>query len=305
MAAGRHHALPRVPLMKTWLLGAVVVACTAAALSASDGRIPIGTAPYSVNAPGSYYLTADLVGSGGSVVTISSSGVSLDLNGHYIWQGSTATGTSCISSSGYAALNIFNGTLVGGYYGIYFPSVPAGAVTLDHLILTSGSYREIWIQASGSSPGSQPGVQVTNNTLSLIGSTQQIGIWIQGALGGRVAGNTVTGPGTSIVNTGIFSYQSTALLIEDNSIGGVYYGIQVNSSNGVMTARNSVTACYEGIGHFMSNNCHVEDNVASNNTYGIFFNTVSGCIYRSNAAQGNSSANYTTGAGTIDAGGNY
>lgn len=51
-------------------------------LNQIESRIPITNLPFSINAPGSYFLTANLFGtSGTNGITISASDVTLDLNG--------------------------------------------------------------------------------------------------------------------------------------------------------------------------------------------------------------------------------
>src|SRR5262245_59065250 len=49
-----------------------------------EARTPISSVPYTINAPGSYYLTADLSVTTGDAITIATNGVTLDLNGFTI-----------------------------------------------------------------------------------------------------------------------------------------------------------------------------------------------------------------------------
>ncbi len=58
---------PPAPMMKT--------------LAQIEPRIPISSLPITITNPGSYYLTANLTGGSGNGITVSSSGVTIDLNG--------------------------------------------------------------------------------------------------------------------------------------------------------------------------------------------------------------------------------
>src|SRR5450759_4606024 len=53
-------------------------------LAQIEPRTPISSAPFTIAAPGSYYLTTNLTVSGGNAITIAANGVTLDLNGFTI-----------------------------------------------------------------------------------------------------------------------------------------------------------------------------------------------------------------------------
>ena len=83
-------------------------------LAQVEPRTPIGSAPFTISQPGSYYLTTNLTVSTGDAITIATNGVTLDLNGFTIR--STAA-----SATGYGILinrvndiTIANGHIRGG-----------------------------------------------------------------------------------------------------------------------------------------------------------------------------------------------
>src|SRR5579871_6315611 len=63
-------------------------------LSQIERRTPISSIPYTISGPGSYYVTTNLTGGGGSTngITISSGNVIIDLNGFSIQPTVTGTG---------------------------------------------------------------------------------------------------------------------------------------------------------------------------------------------------------------------
>ena len=82
-----------------------------------EARTPISSAPYTINNPGSYYLTTNLNVTGGNAITINASQVTLDLGGFTIF--STAPGGSgfaigLLSATGNTDITIRNGHIKGG-----------------------------------------------------------------------------------------------------------------------------------------------------------------------------------------------
>lgn len=100
---------PPAPTMKT--------------LQQIEPRTPISSLPHTISAPGSYYVATNLTGvAGQNGITISASGVTLDLMGFEL-VGGPGTGTG-ITVLGYANIVIRNGTVRGwgdggalGFYG--------------------------------------------------------------------------------------------------------------------------------------------------------------------------------------------
>ena len=83
-------------------------------LAQIEPRTPISSAPFTISAPGSYYLTTNLTVSGGDAITVAADEVTLDLNGFAI--SSTAAspnGTGILLSGGRVNVAIYNGSIRG------------------------------------------------------------------------------------------------------------------------------------------------------------------------------------------------
>jgi hypothetical protein len=84
-------------------------------LTQIEPRTPISSAPVTLNAPGSYYLTTNLAVSGGDAITIATNGVTLDLNGFSITSiAPITTGTGVRLNGGLRNIAILNGHIQGG-----------------------------------------------------------------------------------------------------------------------------------------------------------------------------------------------
>ncbi|MDQ6631353.1 MAG: hypothetical protein M3Y82_06300 [Verrucomicrobiota bacterium] len=100
---------------------------TMKSLAQIEPRTPISTAPFTINASGSYYLTGNLNVSSGDAITINASGVTLDLNGFTISStASTAAGMAINLVRPNQDITILNGHIQGGvtYSGISFSTGP-------------------------------------------------------------------------------------------------------------------------------------------------------------------------------------
>jgi hypothetical protein len=79
-----------------------------------EARTPISLAPYTINAPGSYYLTSNLSVSAGNAITIAAKGVTLDLNGFTISStASPAAGAGILINALMMNITILNGHIQG------------------------------------------------------------------------------------------------------------------------------------------------------------------------------------------------
>jgi hypothetical protein len=81
-------------------------------LSQIEPRTPISTLPFTINTPGSYYVTANLTNSGGHGITISSGNVVLDLGGNVL-QGVGANGNGIFVAGNFTNIVICNGIVSG------------------------------------------------------------------------------------------------------------------------------------------------------------------------------------------------
>jgi hypothetical protein len=80
-----------------------------------EPRTPISSAPFTINQPGSYYLTTNLTVSSGNAIVIATNGVTLDLNGYTIRSTpNPADGTAILIQGGLRNLAILNGNIEGG-----------------------------------------------------------------------------------------------------------------------------------------------------------------------------------------------
>src|SRR6516225_8066207 len=79
-------------------------------LSQVEPRTPIASAPFTISAPGSYYLTTNVTVSSGNAITINANNVTLDLNGFAI----SSTESPASTSSGILLNGVMNITIVNG-----------------------------------------------------------------------------------------------------------------------------------------------------------------------------------------------
>ena len=82
-----------------------------------EARTPISAAPFTINTPGSYYLTKNLSVAGGNAITITADNVALDLSGFTISStAASAAGTAILLGGSGARKNIsiFNGNISSG-----------------------------------------------------------------------------------------------------------------------------------------------------------------------------------------------
>jgi len=83
-------------------------------LAQIEARTPIATAPMTISAPGSYYLTSNISVTAGNAITITADNVALDLNGFSISStASPAAGTAILLSGGRQNIHIHNGAIAG------------------------------------------------------------------------------------------------------------------------------------------------------------------------------------------------
>lgn len=83
-------------------------------LAQVEPRTAIASAPFTISASGSYYLTANLTVSSGNAITLAANGVTLDLNGFTISSTApSATGYGILINNGLRNLTILNGFIQG------------------------------------------------------------------------------------------------------------------------------------------------------------------------------------------------
>ncbi len=156
---------PPAPTMKT--------------LQQIEPRTPITQAsvPFTISAPGSYYVTEDLTVASGNVITIAASGVSLDLGGFSLsTTANPAAGTAVLFSGAPSNVSIRNGHILGGvtYNGSSFTAGPgfgngiyavsASDVLVEHVTVSGCSSVGIYLYTS-------PASIVRNCAVNNIGQT--------------------------------------------------------------------------------------------------------------------------------------
>ena len=80
-----------------------------------EKRVPISSLPFTINQPGSYYLTGNLefTAATGNAISISASNVTVDLNGFALSSTSAVTGSAIAVSSSTRNIAVRNGTITG------------------------------------------------------------------------------------------------------------------------------------------------------------------------------------------------
>jgi len=248
---------------------------------AVEGRVPL-IGPTTITVPGSYIVTQDFSVATGDGITISANDVTLDLNGHTI---TLTQGTGVRVTSGFSAIRIRNGRLLGGYAGItasqgggnlvisiervQIENPQQGGILIEHprvveilesivrLLPTSG----IAISAySGAGPFT--GRLIDNTVESVYGSAIQL----LGCYDIDIRGNSVRRTGTGQFDSGVgIDLACTGVRIVGNSVshasGGAGLGIRLNTpSNNNLILENTLSGFSRGI-EIQTNGNRVAGNV--------------------------------------------
>ncbi|HEX5398709.1 MAG TPA: hypothetical protein VFY06_06645 [Verrucomicrobiae bacterium] len=204
---------PPAPTMKT--------------LDQIEARAPISSVPFTINRPGSYYLTTNLAVSTGNAITIATNGVKVDLNGFTLSStAARATGDGILINSGLKNIIIINGFIQSG-------------VTNNGSGLYSGSGFANGINYSGSQPAN---VRVSGISVS---GCQNCGIYLNTDSATEVDACTVRTIG---------SYGVSADIIKDSSAMDCgYVGI---FGNQVSNCRGGSTGSGYGLAATTAQNCY-------------------------------------------------
>jgi hypothetical protein len=147
--------MPRKLCLTIWL---AVLLSAAPALAAGDIYVggPYGTKitslPYTISAPGAYYLAGNLSYSGatGNGITINSDHVTLDLRGFALTYSGSGTNNFGIYLDQANNVEIRNGTIRGWEYGIH--GYDTWPLTIGHRIINvrlEGNLNAIWLAGYG------------------------------------------------------------------------------------------------------------------------------------------------------------
>ena len=238
-------------------------------LAQVEPRTPISAAPFTITNSGSYYLTTNVTVGSGNAITISATGVTLDLNGFTIASTApSAVGHGIWLSGG--DITIVNGHIRSG-------------VTNNGSGVYSGSGFSWGILGSGST--------MANVVVSKVSVTGVLydGIDLPNEKANVVEACTVTTAG------GYGIYASTIKGSVATDCGGAIYGDQVTDCRGMSTGSGygvyaSATAqnCYGsttssmGVYAITAQNCYG----SSSSGYGIFAGTAQNCYGSSGSSYG-------------------
>jgi parallel beta-helix repeat protein len=247
----------------------------------------INTCPFVISSPGDYVLSADLVCGGGPGILITSSDVTLKLEGHRIAAGAGA-------NNGFSsAIGNFSGGITGAFVSrvrILGPGLitsDGGNAFLDGVSLVGfvtqsevsgitvlGS-RSAGIDGNGQAPGTT-GLTFTANTLGRNG----VGISVTNLTSSTISKNDVSGNGVgiSILNLDV---TGPPLIVSNNIINGnTGDGVQIFAGAlllDIVTVQNNVVSGNGGNGIFNQNTPAITHNTALANGMFDLFDTVPGC----------------------------
>jgi hypothetical protein len=289
----------------------VIASVMLASMGYADGQINIAYTPYTISTPGSYIVVHDLTtGQNLNAISINTSNVTIDLNGHTLYGAGSAVGTS-----GTGILDI----------------VAAGANNVDVFNGTVRDFRFAGISLYGNN------VQVSRIRAYGNGGS---GIIVQGSYGGNIWDCTCEYNGDDGINLfyggiirnciaakngGAGIQVSYASIVTGNSASqNQYYGINIFNGN---TATGNIATSNTGVGILVngnsnsvtgntciangtgiesqSNNIMIENNALFSNTTGLLItssgNFYGGDILRSNTISTSIAAGNTAGNGSAGA----
>lgn len=234
---------------------------------AAGGQIPVYQAT-TISTPGSYYLTADIIGGGpGGAITISSSDVTLDLRGHTIYG-------EVFLSNPFDHVRITNGRICTGRIDM---NMGGSFFRIDNLMIES--------------PPGFPGIMVGNATHVVIEYNSLTSVRLMMVTNGRIDHNTISNE----VDMGISIFESRGIAVTYNTITNCpQHGIELfasldcifeynivrgNGSEGMNNSGINMKNCSsmtfmhnnvsQNIGNgffgFMSIGCHIARNVFGQN----------------------------------------
>lgn len=296
--------------MHRYLTTAVLLLAVAGPL-ADEGRIPIWE-PTAITAPGSYVLTRDISGAG-TILSISSDGVDLDLNGFtLVGEAADVVVVSVAPDAPQAGVRIHGGSITGGFAGIYCPGIDELSLSVFDMAFAGqgefavncsppGFYRIEGVEITGAVFGglslgsSSPSRMVVRD--NTVRDVTGFGLVLGNADGSEISGNRIVGFGnpTSSGFHGIVLNSSPlsghANRVTDNVVqNGVSEadGIRIINNAGTLVHGNVVRdADGYGIHLDSSDNCRVTNNVATGNTLsGLFSGGINNYLER-NSSQGN------------------
>jgi hypothetical protein len=258
-------------------------------LAQIEPRTPISSAAYTINVPGSYYLTTNLTVATGNAITIATNGVTLDLSGFTIASTANPAGTSSgiLLNSGLRNITILNGFIQGGVtnngsgvysgsgfaYGIYYSGTSPFNMRVGSLSVSGCLYYGIYL---GNSAVVESCAVYTVGSYGIRASTVNSSLaWDCGSY--AISGSQVSGCRADCSGSADGISATTAQNCYGSSMSG----------NGV--AATTAQNCYgssssgKGLSATIAQNCFG----SSSSGYGLYaYQTAIGCYGFSNAGTG-------------------
>lgn len=97
----------------------------------------INSLPYTITASGTYVLGTNLTYSSttGTAITVNQHNVTIDLNGHYLYNPNLAANSAfAIYSNNKGNITFRNGQIIGFYLGVYLDNPGSGPYNAGHLV---------------------------------------------------------------------------------------------------------------------------------------------------------------------------
>jgi len=222
-------------------------------LAQIEARTPISTAPFTITASGSYYLTANLTINSGNAITVSANNVTLDLNGFTLF----STETTAANSLGILLNSVTNITILHGFI--------SGGVTNNGGTFSGNGFSFGIYDFGGASA-----------------NTRVSGVSVSGCLNSGIYLPFNNAAVESCTATTVGGYGIIAQSISDSTAQNC--GVTAIYSYG--SANNCAGACIgsgDGIDANLANNC---SGTSANSGIGILANIATGCYGESDAGNG-------------------
>jgi parallel beta-helix repeat protein len=279
-----YHLFRRSLLNKRRFLLVIMLFLSLATIgSAKDGSIPITLAdiPLTITTPGNFYLTSDIsVPADLTAITITASGVNLDLNGFFL-SGLIRAEEDCMdgvfpnASVGVKVMaaprvKIYNGTIQG--FGIGITVQDSSGTALDRLAVIGNCFSGIHIQSSTRT-------QLENSTIA---GNFDHGIFSTGSTRLRMFGLTINQN-----RHGIIVDQSFEPLMKGNHVlDNFVLGIGISCGIGGKVRYNTVSGNSDGIsvgcGEVPMKGILIDGNLVTGNQTGIGLTNVTDSTVRGN-----------------------
>jgi len=264
-----------------------------------EPRTPIAALPFTISAPGSYYLVSNLTAAAGvNGISVEASGVTIDLAGFTLAGSGTGSGSGIFQSYSYDSLRVLNGTVTGwqgaGQGGVYLQGASTQIDNIRAVGNRYGIYCEGLSRITGCTAWNNlgDGLYVRGGTLASCSATENLGYGITGE-------SLAATDCTAAENAGFGFYISGSA-----SLKGCV--AKTNQGGGFAVAADSVVSACVADGNFANgvealDGSHITGCTASNNKYnGIRAQSrarIAENVCRSNGMRSDGAGIYVTGFG--------